>query len=202
MNRSPFSEAQADMRRAYRDGAPGVLISGLAWLAAGTVGVLRPGTAAVHTLLVAGMVIFPLSVALTKTLGHPGRHSSDNPLGRLAIEGTLWMLTGIVVAFGVHRLNPEWFFPTMLLVVGGRYLTFQTLYGIRAYWLLGGALWAASFTLAALHATPAATAFAGAVIEIAFAVVLFRHAVSRADPSGGLLPSKGAPERTDSQELP
>jgi hypothetical protein len=176
-----FTEAQADMRRAFLEGAPGVLVSGLAWLAAATVGFLRPGPAGAYTLLLAGMSIFPLSVALTRALGHSGMHARGNPLGRLAIEGTLWMLVGIVVAYGVQQLRPGLFFPTMLMVIGGRYLTFQTLYGNRTYWSLGGALCAASFVLAGTRAAPPLAAAAGAGIEIAFAVVLFLQAAQNGD---------------------
>ena len=58
--------------------------------------------------------------------------------GAVAAEGTFWFLAGIAIACGMHFLRVEWFFPAMLLPVGGRYLTFQSLYGMRAYWLPAG----------------------------------------------------------------
>lgn len=135
-----ISQAQADMRSAYFSGAAGVLISGAVWLAAGLVAALHSPSVAVLVLLVGGSLIHPASVALCKVLGRTGRHEPGNPLGVLAIEGTFWLLAGIAVAYGVHVLRPEWFFPAMLLAIGGRYLTFQSLYGLRIDWYGGAAL--------------------------------------------------------------
>jgi hypothetical protein len=61
----------------------------------------------------------------------------------------------------------------MLLVIGGRYLTFQTLYGMRVYWALGALLCAAGLLLGMLRAPPPVSATAGAAIELAFAFAVF-----------------------------
>lgn len=168
--------AQADMRRSYLFGAPGVLVSGLVWLTAGVVALMVSAQAAVLTLLAGGALIFPLSMLLTKLLGISGKHSAGNPLGTLAGEGTFWLLAGCAIAYGMSVLRIEWFFPAMMLVIGGRYLTFQTLYGLRAYWVLGALLGAAGLALALVRAHPVVGAFAGAAIELVFAVVLFVQA--------------------------
>ena len=53
-----ITSAQSDMRRAYLHGAPGVLASGLVWLAAaGTAAFHSPDTAVI-VLLVSGAMIF------------------------------------------------------------------------------------------------------------------------------------------------
>ena len=169
-------EAQADMRSAYLSGAPGVLISGLVWLVAGIVAARNSETAAVLALLFGGAAIHPLAVLLTKLLGGSGKHSTGNALGSLASEGTFWLLAGCTIAYGMHALRIEWFFPTMLLVIGGRYLTFQTLYGLRLYWVCGAVLSAAGLGLALARAPVVIGAFAGAGIEIVFAAALFVHA--------------------------
>jgi hypothetical protein len=36
--------------------------------------------------------------------------------------------------------NLSWFFPAMLMVIGGRYLSFAVVYGLRTYWALGASL--------------------------------------------------------------
>ena len=66
------------------------------------------------------------------------------------------------------------FFPAMLRVIGSRYFSFATLYGLRIYWALGATLALAGMLLAALEASVAAGAFAGAVIEYAFGLGLLR----------------------------
>lgn len=176
MTEFTIEAAQADMRRGYTLGAPGVLVSGSVWLTAGIVAVMVSAPAAVLTLLVGGALIFPLSTLLSKLLGLPDGHEKGNPLGALAGEGTVWLIAGCVIAYGMSTLRVEWFFPVMLLVIGGRYLTFQTLYGLRLYWVLGALLIAAGFALGVLLAQPAVGAFAGAAIELAFAAVLFVQA--------------------------
>jgi len=171
-----ISQAQADMRSGYFSGVPGMLVSGVVWLTAGAVAVLASDKAAVLALLVGGMVIHPLGMVFARLLGRTGAHSAGNPLGRLAAEGTFWFLAGIAIAYGMHFLRLEWFFPAMLLLVGGRYLTFQTLYGLRAYWVLGGVLCCAGLAMALARIPVPVAALAGGVIEVLFASFLFMRA--------------------------
>lgn len=168
-----ISEAQKDMRSAYYGGAAGVLVSAAAWLAAGVVSRLVSPAAAVVALLAGGMLIHPLSVLLAKASGRPGTHTPGNPLAPLALECTIWLLLSLPVAYAVSRLRVEWFFPAMLVIIGGRYFTFSTLYGMRAYWACGACLAAAGMLLVRVNGTATAGAFAGGAIEAAFAVILF-----------------------------
>ena len=168
-----FPQAQADMRRGYFSGAPGVLVSGLVWFVAGLVSMLSSEKTAVVALLVGGATIHPLSVALLRLLGHSGSHTPGNALGPLAMEGTFWLLAGIAIAYGLQAVRLEWFFPAMLLLIGGRYLTFQTLYGLRIYWVCGAALCAAGVALGMARAPATIAAFSGAGIELLFAALVF-----------------------------
>lgn len=176
MTEPTLTQNQQDMRHGYLDGAPGVLVSGLVWVCAGVVAVAVSQRASVLALLLGGMLIFPLSLAVTKLLGRPGTHGQDNPLGKLALEGTFWMLAGIAIAYGVQALRLEWFFPAMMLVIGGRYLTFQTLYGLRAYWVLGAVLCITGILLALLRVPATAAAFAGGIIELSLGAFLLARA--------------------------
>jgi len=96
-----FSAAQADMRNAYAGGVIGILVSGSAWLVAGAVATYRTPQAAILALLIGGMLIHPLSVLLARLAGRSGVHVKDNPSGQLAMEGTVWMLLAIVLAYGL-----------------------------------------------------------------------------------------------------
>ncbi|NNG21678.1 hypothetical protein HGB41_01480 [Massilia sp. ML15P13] len=167
------ADAQADMRHAYLGGAAGVFASALAWLAAGLVALDGAPSRAVLTLLVGGMMIHPVSMLLAKAMGRPGVHARGNPLGTLALEGTVWMVLGIALAYGISLWRSELFFPAMLLVIGGRYLTFASVYGMRVYWLCGATLAGAGLLLGANLASMAAGAFAGSAIETAFAVAFY-----------------------------
>lgn len=127
----------------------------------------------IAALVIGGTLIFPLSVLLCKLLGRSGKHQKNNPLAPLAIEGTFWMLLCIPVALGAafHRL--EWFFPAMILVIGGRYLTFKTLYGLKIFWVFAGALVAAGAGLIVINAPAHLSALAGGFIELLFAALIF-----------------------------
>ena len=171
-----IAAAQADMRSGYLAGAPGVAASSAAWLAAGAVAFSVSSSAAVWTLLVAGAFIHPVGVLLAKLLGAPGKHQAGNPMARLAVESTFWMLAGILVAIGISLLRIEWFFPAMLLVIGGRYLTFRTIYGLAIYWALGAALCIAAVGLVFLKASVPISALVGGLLELGFAFVLLKSA--------------------------
>lgn len=178
-----IEEAQADMRSGYLCGAPGIAASSAAWLAATAVAVTVSSGAAVWTLLLAGGLIHPVSVLVAKALGAAGTHQAGNPLARLAMEGTLWMLACIALAFGLSALRIEWFFPAMLLVIGGRYLTFQSIYGLKVYWALGAVLCAAGFGLALLRAPVAVSALLGGLIELGFSLFVLFQARRMAVPN-------------------
>jgi large-conductance mechanosensitive channel len=84
----------------------------------------------------------------------------------------------------------ELFFPAMLLVIGGRYLTFNTIYGNRLYRVFSGFLVASSAALAIINAPVYLGGFVGGAIEYIFAFAIFLQAkksnkLSQQDASGG-----------------
>jgi len=164
--------AQREMRDAYYGGALGMLTSAAVWLAASLVSVLYSSERAVWALFVGGMFIHPISVLLTKALGRAGKHGRDNPFGPLALASTFWMILCLPLAYAVSVLRIDWFFPAMLLVIGGRYLTFTTMYGLRTYWLCGGALAIAAYLLALVRASPTLGAATGGAIEAVFGIAI------------------------------
>jgi hypothetical protein len=170
------SAAQADMRYGYLGGAAGVFASGIAWLAAGIVALAVSPLGAVATLFFGGMLIHPVAILFAKLAGRPGKHSKGNPLAQLALEGTIGMLLAIPLALYLALEWPQYFFIAMLLIIGGRYLTFATLYGTRVYWALGALLAFASVALIAVKASAATVALTGAAIELLFALQIFRLA--------------------------
>jgi hypothetical protein len=167
-----ITKAQADMRYGYFGGATGLLASATVWSVAAAVAFASSPGRAVWTLVVGGMMIHPAAMLLAKALGRPGTHTPGNPLAPLALEGTAFFLLAIPLALGLTKVQPAWFFPAMLLLIGGRYLTFATLYGRRAFWACG-ALLAGAGVLAWMSGSPAwMTALAGAAIEATFTVVM------------------------------
>ena len=171
-----FSEAQQDMRRAYYDGATGLIVSATAWLIAAMVAWQSTPGNAIGALLIGGVFIFPTSVALSRLMGRTGVHSKESPLSSLATTGTLWMLLAIPIAYGASLYKVDWFFPAMLMTIGGRYLTFTTLYGLRTYYFCGAALSVAGIALVLLKMPALVGALVGASIEYFFACLIFLKA--------------------------
>jgi hypothetical protein len=162
------TQAQSDMRRGYYSGAAGILASALAWTtAAGTAALVSPQKA-IWVLLVGGMLIHPVGVLICRLLGAPGSHAKGNPLGLLAGASTFWLIFCLPLAYGLGLQQPAWFFAAMLLVIGGRYLVFGTLFGMRLYWALGLALAGAGVALAWLGTAAVVVVALGAAIEAVF----------------------------------
>jgi hypothetical protein len=168
-----ISTAQADLRKAYADGSLGILASGMVWMTAALVSFLVSSQTAIWTLFFGGMLIHPLGLLLAKVAGIQGSHSKQNPLGQLVMETTIFMLMCIPLALLLSFQNHAWFFQGMLLIIGGRYLTFATLYGIKTYWILGGLLGVSSFVLFFLEASPPISALSGSIIELGFGVYMY-----------------------------
>ena len=168
-----IADAQQDMRAGYFDGAPGMITSAAAWLVASVIAYRGAPRDAVWALFIGGALIHPVSVMLTKLLGRSGKHLAGNPLAALAMATTVWMILCLPLAYNVSLIHLEWFFPAMLFVIGGRYMTFATLFGRRVFWICGAALAAAGYGLGHFRADPALAAFTGTGIEGAFAVAIF-----------------------------
>lgn len=167
-----LASAQLDMRSAYLSGAIGAIVSGTVWAVAGCVAAWISPQRGVWALFIGGVFIHPVAALLARLLGRLGKHSADNPLGALAMATTLWMIMMLPLAYGVSLLRIDLFFPAMLFVIGGRYLCFQTLYGIRMYWIFGATLALAGYGLAVLQAPVALSGLTGAAIEIVFGCCL------------------------------
>lgn len=171
-----ISAAQADMREGYLGGGTGILASALAWSVAAVVAATGRADTAIWVLLVGGMFIYPVGLLICRLAGGRGRHRQGNPLGQLAGASTFWLIFCLPLAYGLGLREPTWFFAAMLLVIGGRYLVFASVYGMRLYWALGLALAAAGCVLAVAGAPAYLLATAGAALEAVFGVVcLVQH---------------------------
>ena len=186
-----IADAQRDMRFAYAGGAPGIFTSATVWLIAAIVATVVSPERAIWALFIGGMFIHPVSVLLTKVIGQSGKHSRGNPLGSLAMATTLWMILMMPLAYVASRQRIEWFFPAMLFIIGGRYLTFAANFGTRIYWLCGTALAIAGGALGLTSASPAIGAFSGAAIEAVFAVTIFITARREITLSKRVAPGSG-----------
>jgi hypothetical protein len=91
------------------------------------------------------------------------------------MEGTIFMIMCIPLAYGLSLVHIEWFFQGMLIIIGGRYLTFNTIYGSRLFWFLGSALGIASYLLFSPNVSAYLSDLIGAGIEIIFGLFAIFH---------------------------
>lgn len=164
------ADAQSDMRNGYYSGATGIVASALAWSASAAIAIVHSPERAIWVLLIGGMLIYPLGLLLCRVLGASGSHTKGNPFGQLAGASTFWLIFSLPLAYVLGLYQPAWFFSAMLVVIGGRYLVFATIYGMRLYWGLGLALAAAGFVLMTLRLPAVVIAAAGAAIEFGFGI--------------------------------
>lgn len=168
--------AQNEMRNNHMYGATGIVVSGLIWLISSFVAHNYSARYAVWSLLIGGVLIYPISTIFNKIFGVNGTHNKNNPLGGLAMEGTFFMLMCIPLAYGLSLQRIEWFFQGMLIIIGGRYLTFNTIFGNRIFWILGGILGISGYILFSFNAQSYISALTGAGIEIFFGSFIYLNA--------------------------
>lgn len=180
MRLSLHDDSQREMREAYLDGAPGVLVSGLVWALAALV-CWRVGVEqGIWALLLGGVAIHPIGTLLDKALGRSSEPPKGNGLFTLAFASTIWLIVGCAMAFGLSLHDRAWFFPAMLATIGCRYMVFSTLYGRAIYWVFGAVLVAAGVITFRLAVPPMQSAALGSLIEIGFAVAIWSSAEPQA----------------------
>ncbi|NMH89277.1 DUF7010 family protein [Flavivirga algicola] len=135
-----FIDAQKDMRKSYFGGGPGAFVSGIVWLTSGITALIGTKQISVLVFFFGGMLIHPLGIVLSKALNRSGKHKSGNPLSYLALESTFILFIGLFIAYFSLQVRPNWFFSIMILIIGGRYLVFSSIYGMRVYWIFGATL--------------------------------------------------------------
>jgi len=160
----------------FGDGTGG-FAPGLVCSLAGLVVLLYSNQASMLTLFFASMFIHPLATLLSKVLKRPGHHP-DNPLGKLALESTIILFVGLFLVFYATKLQVEWFYLIMLMIIGVRYLAFNVLYGAKIYWILGAMLIFSGMLCIVLWANFILGAFIGCATEVIFSFVIFKQAKS------------------------
>lgn len=176
-----IAEAQADLRRAYTDGGPGVVISGLVWLVAVIAEVRTDIETGFFVLFIGGMFIYPLGLLVNRLVLRRAAESKDNPGGPLVLESTIAMIAGLFAAWLFLDYEPYLVMPLAAIMVGTHYFAFKTAYGDRLFWVL-----AVGVTLIGLAGVfkasflPAKVAMCVAIFEILFGLGMTIRALRRA----------------------
>jgi hypothetical protein len=167
------SEAQADVRRSFVGGGPGVIGSGLVWCAAAIAEMKAGVGVGFAVLFLGGMLIFPLSLMTARAVFRRARPQSGNGLIPIALESTAAMIAGLLAAYLFLAHAPSLVFPVSALAVGTHYFAFRTLYGDAIFLLLGGGI--AALGLNAIFdwiLLPGGLLWWVAAVEFVFGVIL------------------------------
>ncbi|NIU73991.1 MAG: hypothetical protein GWN71_10495, partial [Gammaproteobacteria bacterium] len=141
------ADAQREVRTVFVGGAVGQGVSAVVWLVSAVAGSQVSTAGGILVLVVGGAFIFPLTVAVLRLAGRPAALDPANPLSSLArqVAFVVPLLLPLAGAAAIHRI--EWFYPAMMLIVGAHYLPFVFLYGMPAFYALGGGLLAMGMLL-------------------------------------------------------
>ena len=167
-------EAQEDMRKAYLGGGPGAFVSGIVWLSAGITALMSTQNISVIVFFFGGMLIHPIGMLLSKALKRSGKHQDGNPLSHLAMESTIILFIGLFIAYLTLQFRPYWFFSIMILIIGGRYLIFSSIYGMRIYWVFGATLILAGIFGVLFNKQFHLMGIVGGIIEILFSFIIIK----------------------------
>lgn len=182
MTAPSIAEAQRDVRRTYLGGFYGQLVSGAIWFAAAAVATWGSSGAAVATLWLGGVLIFPLTTLALKATGRPATLPTGHPMAPLAMQIAFTVPLGLLVALALAVARPDLFFPASMIIVGAHYLPFVFLYGMRLFAVLAGVLVGGGVALATVGAPPAALgAWLTGGVLVVFAFVLRASARDVAD---------------------
>ena len=171
-----LTEAQTDLRRAHVNGGAGVLVSGLAWLAAAAAFFAAGPRAAFFTLFVCGLAIAPAAQLVTKFIFKAPAAGPGKRLEWIAIVTVPVMLAGFFYGYLRLPAQPLVAVPIVAIGVGLRYLVFPVMYGRMVFAGLAAAFIGGGIAgLAAPESVAAPMTIALALIEIAVGTALVRQ---------------------------
>ena len=142
-----IAEAQSEMRAAYRGGSVGQAVSGGLWLISSALATWSSPRAGILALVLGGVLIFPTTALVLRLLKQSTKFSPGNTLDQLATQIALTVRLGIPIVLGATLHHLYWFYPGIMILVGAHYLPFTFLYGVKAFFVLGGAMVAAGLMI-------------------------------------------------------
>lgn len=173
--------AQAELRHSFVHGGPGAIVSGIIWLIAGVVAITYGIAAGFTTLFFGGMLIFPISATIVRSVCKRPAPSKLNPGGTIVLETVVPMIGGFFAAWLLMPHRPDYVFPISAIAVGAHYFGFRTAYGDMTYWVFGGVLCAIAYASLFINSDFSGyVPFAVAIIEFGFGIWFVWADVTRA----------------------
>ncbi len=166
-----ISDAQRDVRETFLRGFPGHLSAALIWFISASLATWSSRRAAILSLAVGGMFIFPLTQIVLRLMGRPASLPKGHPMNGLARQTAFIVPLCMPLIAAATLYRPEWFYPAFMIVVGAHYLPFSHLYGMWQYEVLGAILIAAGVAIALWLPLFSAGAWITATVFLAYAFI-------------------------------
>ena len=126
-------DAQREVRTVFVGGFWGQLVSSALWLSSAACGTWVTPRAAIFSLVLSGIFIFPVTQLLLRLTGRPASLTSANPLRNLAMQIAFTLPLSMLLLVPVTAFRLNWFYPALMVLVGAHYLPFTFLYGMRMF---------------------------------------------------------------------
>lgn len=178
-----LSAAQLDLRRAHVNGGAGVLVSGLAWLAAAIAFLAAGPKPAFVTLFVCGLAIAPVAGLVERFVFKASPSTTGKRLEWIAIATVPVLLGGFFFGWLGMAEAPFAAVPIVAIGVGLRYLAFPVMFGSLVFALLGAAFIAAGAVGILSHPAAPWIALGLGVMELATGAMLVQQWRAAASPA-------------------
>ena len=180
MTTMSIADAQGDVRRLYRGGFYGQVVSAAVWVSAASVATWVSPDGAVAVLFLGGTLIFPLTWFIIRLTGRQASLPAGHPMAALAMQIAFTVPLGLIVVLALLGGRSGLFFPASMVIVGAHYLPFVFLYGMRMFAHLSMALVVpGAILLLWVRAPSALGAWVTAAVLAIFAFLLLKASDAR-----------------------
>ena len=131
-----IKSAQQDVQSTFLRGSVGQAVSGSIWLLSTILGTWVNERSAILVLVLAGILIFPLTQLTLRLLDRPGKLPKEHPMNQLAMQVAFIVPLSLPVIGAASLYNLNWFYPAFMLIVGTHYMPFIFLYGMWEFAVL------------------------------------------------------------------
>lgn len=135
-----ISTAQSDVRATFLGGFAGQLVSSIIWGASAAAATWYSHNAGIIVLVVAGCFIFPLTLLVLRVMGRPAGLPKGHPMNALGMQVAFMLPLNLPLVAAATLFRHNWFYPSVMLLLGTHYLPFVFMYGMPQFAALAAAL--------------------------------------------------------------
>ena len=125
-----IKQAQTDVRDTFLGGFAGQLVSAMLWGASAAASTWYSLHLGELILVLGGVLIFPLTQLVLRSMGHGYALPKGHPMNALGIQVAFTLPLTLPLVIGIAALRPAWFYPAFMISLGAHYLPFVFLYGM------------------------------------------------------------------------